>query len=164
MSILNYLVNGNPYDFSSIKAVTSIPGAPPLLERFTSINYEHSLTPGELRGRSAKAYGTTRGEYAANGNLTIYLEDWKIMQAGLMAVPTPPGGFMEKRFQISVSYAEIGSAIVTDILRACRVVKAGKAYSRGTEALFVTLDLHIMEVLENGLPAVIDPGGQLLSV
>lgn len=161
MGIQNTLVNGHAYDFSSIKCVSTI-GTAPLIERFTKIDYEHSVDVGELRGRGSKVLATTRGEYSATGSMTVYLEDWQLMKLGLAALPLPPGGWMEKRFQLIVSYAEIGSSVVTDVLRGCRVIKAGKSYSRGNEPLMVDLDLHIMEILEDALPAVID-GSILLS-
>lgn len=159
-AVLNTLVNGHAYDFSSIKLTSSIIGAPPLIERFTSINYEHSVDVGELRGRGSKVLATTRGEYSANGSMTLYLEDWQLLRTGLIGVPVPPGGFMEKRFQIICAYAEIGSSIITDTLRGCRVIKVGKGYSRGNEPLMVDIDLHVMEVLEDAMPAIID--GSLL--
>lgn len=160
--VLNTLINGHAFDFSSIKLTSSIVGAPPLIERFVSIDYEHSLTPGELRGRGSKVLGTTRGEYSANGSISIYLEDWQLLKSGLLAMPLPPGGYMEKRFQLIVAYGEIGSLPVADVLRGCRVVKTTHSRKRGNEALMVDIDLHIMEVIENASPAVLD-GSTLLS-
>ncbi len=163
-AILNTLINGHAYDFSSIKLTTAVPGAPPLIERFTALNYEHSVSVGELRGRGSKVLATTRGEYNANASMTLYLEDWQLMRSGLFAMPFPPGGgFMEKRFQIVAAYAEFGSSIVTDVLRGGRVIKVGKGYSRGTDPLMVDIDLHVMEVLEDAQPAVID-GSTVLSL
>ena len=154
--LLQTLVNGHAYDFSSIKLTSLVPGAPPLLERFVSISYEHSLTPGKLRGRGSKVLARTRGEYDASGAITIYLEDWQLLRGGLMTIPLPPGGFMEKSFLINVFYAEVGCLPVEDVLRGCRVTNVSKAYQRGTDPLMVDLTLDILEVIEGGSPAVVD--------
>lgn len=167
MGLLNTLVNGHAYDFTSIKLMPMLPGAP-LLERFVALNYEQSLEVGELRGRGSKVLGTTRGEYSANASMTIYAEDFSILQTALMTLPTAlPGpyglpGFMERRFMINVTYAEAPPSLpITDVLRGCRITRVGKAYSRGNEPLMVDIDLHVMEILLNNVPAVIDGTGVL---
>jgi hypothetical protein len=163
MSILQTLINGEAYSFSSIKLTSTVLGAPPLLERVRAVNYKHSLTPGELRGMSPKVLGTTKGEYAADGSLELYLEDWKLFRTGLFAMPTLPlvAGFMQKKFMVTVAYASEGCVPTIDVLRGCRIIEVSKAYSRGTDALFVQLSLHIMEVVEDGVPAVLHPGSPL---
>lgn len=164
MGILGTLINGNMYDFSSLKVTTNVLGAPPLIERFTSLTYEHSMSVGKFRGRGSKVLGTTRGEYDASGSIVMYIEDWLQFQAGLTAQSAAGGGgWMMTRFMINVAYAEVGSAIVNDVLRGCRITKTSKSLARGTDPIMVTLDLDIMEIIENAQPAVVD-GSNALSV
>lgn len=161
MSLLNTLINGHCFDFSSIKLTSLVPTTP-LLERFTAISYETSNEPGELRGRGSKVLGTTRGELSSNASMTIYTEDFELLKAGLMTLPTPlGGGFMEKRFLLTVAYAELGAPVITDTLRGVRIIRVGKNYQRGNEPLMVDLGLHVMEILYGGVPAVIDGSGVL---
>jgi len=162
MGILSTLINGNAYDFSSIKLTSTVPGAPPLLERFTALNYTHQMSVGELRGRGSKVLGTTRGEYSANADMTVYLTDWELLKIGLMSLsPAGGGGFMMARFMLNVAFAEIGELPIINTLRGCRVISVGKSFSRGNEPLMVNVGMHVMEILEGGVPAVIDGSGVL---
>lgn len=165
MGLLNTLINGNMYDFTSIKLLPSVLAAP-ILERFTAISYELALEPGEVRGRGSKVYGTTRGQFSASGSMTVYAEDFEILKGGLMAQATPKAaGFMEKRFLLNVGYAELPPAApILDILRGCRITRVSKPYQQGNEPLKVDLDLHIMDVWLNGVPAVIDGSGAIPSI
>jgi hypothetical protein len=156
---LNTKVNGHCYDYSSLKATSDV-ATLPIIERITEINYEHSLEVGELRGRGAGIYGTTRGQYSTQGSMTIYKEDWDLFRSGLIALPTPPGGgFMEKRFNFQIIYGEFGSNTVVDVLSTVRVVGVQHSRARGTDALMVALTLHIQQIFENGDPAFIDGSG-----
>lgn len=155
---LSQLLNGHVFSFSSIRLTVATP-VPVILTRFTSLSYEHSLTPGELRGNSAVVIGRTRGEYSANASLTAYLEEWSLLQKALMAALPLLGGFMEKSFIVAATYAEEACLPKSDVLSGCRVVRVGRSYSNGSDALLVDLDLHVMRVIEDGIPAVIDGSG-----
>ena len=156
---LNTKVNGHCYDYSSIRFMSDNL-ALPVIERIVEISYEHSMEVGELRGRGAGIYGTTRGQYNTQGSVSLYKEDWDLFRPGLIALPTPPGGgFMEKRFNVQVVYGEFGSNTVVDVLRTVRVVGAAHSRSRSTDALMVNLTFHIMQIFENGDPAFIDGSG-----
>jgi hypothetical protein len=147
-------INNHCYDFSSIKFMTSIPGAPQVL-RVSSISYSHNLEVGELRGIGAGIYGTTRGDYNTEGSLSVYIEDWETMRKALM-LTEGVGGFMERRFDIQVIYGELGGTTILDFLRGVRVTGSNKAPQRGNEPIMAELSLHIMQIFENGDPAFID--------
>jgi len=145
------LINGHVYDFSSIELVF---GPALIISRVQSINYEHGVDQGVLRGTSPHMLGSTRGQYDANASLTMYLEDWALAKAALMVMPTP-GGFMEKRFPILVTYAELTRKPIVDTLTGARVIRVRRGNSVGPDPVSVDLDLHVMRILEDGIPAVL---------
>jgi hypothetical protein len=64
---------------------------------------------------------------------------------------------MEKRFPIVVTYAEPSSGkVLVDRLVGARITRARRGHSAGPDALLVDCDLHLMKVVENNKPAVLD--------
>lgn len=108
------------------------------------ISYSQDLEPGEVRGAHAQLLGRTRGDLKAEGSLTTYLGEWKKLLSAL------GNGYMEKSFDITVSYAEDGQPTVTDKLRGCRIKKVEESHSQGTDGLTVKIDLHIMWIEYDG--------------
>ncbi len=153
------LVNGRRFDFSSVLVMMNT--IPCVGRSITAINYEDALTPGQVRGGHPMVLGLTRGDYDANASMEMPKEEsdlflnWIIAQgtaAGLMQGSVPPG-FMEVRFEIMVAYAEslISSAIQTDELNGCRIVRVSDAHQRGGGAgLSVRFDLFVQHILRNG--------------
>ena len=157
IDIAQQLINGAAFDFSTIEVVIG----PRTFARVNSINYEHGVDQGEVRGTSPFVLATTRGQYSASGSMTIYKEDFDQLTTMLLAMPgpgaAPAGGYMEKRFPIVVTYAEASSQkLVTDTLIGCRILRARDAHSAGADSLNVEMDLHIMKVLHNGKHAIFD--------
>lgn len=146
-------VNGNVYSFQSAKLELGDP--PQVFERVSAIAYDHSLDPEELRGAGAKPLDDTTGVYKTRASLSLYLADWRVLRRMLSEMPGP-GGFMQKRFTITVSYADTGEPeIMTDTLRGVRVRHVSRAYrTGGAGALMVDLELYVREILEDGLAAV----------
>lgn len=157
LDVAQQLINGAAYDFTSIEIVI---GAR-TFARISSINYEHGVDQGEVRGTSPFVLATTRGQYSASGSMTMYKEDFDALTTLLAAMPgpgaAPVGGWMEKRFPIIVTYAEPSSGrLLTDTLTGCRIMRARDNHSSGADAINVECDLHIMQVMMNGKPAVLD--------
>jgi len=142
-------VNGNAYSFQSLKVEVDSQ----LFERVVSISYDHSLEPEELRGVGPKAIDVTTGVYKTSGELSMYLGDWKDFRA-MLAGAAGPGGYMQKVFDVSVTYAEEGESTMTDVLRGCRVKQVGRTYRSGNSALMVDVKLYVKEILEDNLLAV----------
>lgn len=112
---------------------------------FQSISYSDTLTPTKVRGTSAQPIGRTRGEYDAEGSLTLLKKDADELRAVLGQ------GFMEKVFQITVAYAEnAGDGVVVDRLIDCRIRGNSNDHSQGTDALTETLELDVMRIMWNG--------------
>lgn len=145
------LINGIRYDFSSIEL--NIFGK--TFTEVQEISYSESLEPGILRGTSAKKLGRTRGEYDAEGSITFYLGAFDQFTT-LLSAKAAGRGWMTQSFLITVIYQELvgGGPIVTDVLRGARVTNVDKSHSSGGDALQVTCDLDIIEVISNGKSAL----------
>jgi hypothetical protein len=140
----NPLINGNRYDFSSIRAM--VKGLTYL--GFKSINYSHSLEPGEVYGTHAQKMGRTRGQYKPEASFEMYKEEYALLLTGLGP------GYMERSFDIVVNYEEwdgLTQRVVTDVVAGFRIKKAENAHSSGNEPLTVKVEGSVMYVLENGL-------------
>lgn len=146
MALLFPLLNGHRHDFSS--AEINVNGQ--LFNGIRALNYGHGLDPGELRGNRAPTIGRTRGKYAAEGDMEVYLAEYQQL------ILTLGSGYMERSFNIVASYNELGQDLVTDMLIGCRIKKASKPFQEGNEPLVVRVELHVMELRENGLSAI-DP-------
>src|SRR5262245_3632205 len=98
MALQYPLINGRRYDFSSI----TLNAAGTKLTGFTSIKYSHKLTPKKVMGTHPQPIGRTRGEYEAQGSLTLYRQEMDELRTQLGP------GYMEVIFDITVSYADDG--------------------------------------------------------
>ena len=146
--LLGQLINGHKFDYSSIEI--HVGGTP--FVAVQEISYSHTLEPGYLRGTAPGKLGRTRGEYNAEGSLTLYMPDYKQLCKQLAAM-NPQAGYMEAVFTITVSYQEIAtsSQLITDVLEGCRFTSAEHSHSQGNDALQVSVDIDIMRIIENGL-------------
>lgn len=154
------LINGHAWDFSSVQITVSTP-APKFITRIASINYEQSLTPGQLRGNSAQVLALTRGQYEASGSMSLYREEYNLLIAALALAPfpPPPAGYMQKSFEIIVNYGELDSIPSVDTLSGCRITRDSSQNQQGGDSLMVDLDFIIIRMLKNGLLPVADRGG-----
>lgn len=157
MSLLDQLVgpliNGHKFDYSSIEL--NVEGQ--MFTAVQEISYSHTLEPGVLRGTKPQKIGRTRGEYNAEGSLTMYLADYKSLIT-LLALKNPTVGYMEQSFTITVMYQElaVSAQLITDVLIGCRFTSVEHSHSQGNEALQTSVNLDIMSIIENGLPPVFD--------
>lgn len=60
-------------------------------------------------------------------------------------------GFMEKSFDIVVSYQEEGMPLVTNTIRGCRIKKSDGGSAAGNDANMVGVDLDPWYILWNGV-------------
>ncbi len=139
-------INGRAYDFSSIELVLN--GI--TYTGVSDISYSHTLEPGVLRGTRSIKLARTRGQLDAEASVTMYLADYQFFRTALGPA------FMERSFQMVVSYSELGSPIQVDTLNGCRIVTPANSNSAGSDPLMKELSLNVMEILEDGLPAVSD--------
>lgn len=135
------LINGHRFSWASISF--DIDGSD--IIHIKEISYTSSMETADVRGTGPQKAGTTRGEYNAEGSMTLLAEGWNELRARL------GNGYMERRFRLIVSYAEVGQDVQTDELVGCRITSVEKGGSQGTDALEVSLELNITYILENGV-------------
>jgi hypothetical protein len=153
-------IQGLYYDFTSVEITVGKMGVCPNL---TDINYSQKLDPGIFRGSGAKIIGRTRGTYDASGSFTIYKEDYETLKATLL-VESRGKGYMLASFGIVVVYREADQAPIVDKLKGCRIVGEDNSLSSGNNTTVVKVDLSVMEVIANFMPAVTSsPGSKGLS-
>lgn len=146
------IINNHVYDFSSVKlrcdGVEQEDG-------FEEISYEDSLEGGEFMGMSPVAQADTRGVYKASGSAKCVriTHDAMVQRFG--------NGFMEKHFEITVSYADSGQPTITDVLENVRISKNAAKNSKGGDPSMVDLDLKICgpgRIKWNGMYGVLKAG------
>lgn len=136
------LINGNRYSWASV--VFSM--ADIEIDDVTEISYSHKLESGTVRGVGPWKAGRTRGEYDAEGSVTLLRSAWDSLRAQL------GNGYLESDFTVTVSYSEEGEGdVVTDTLVGCRIQNVEHSPSQGTDALTVALTLSVLYILENGV-------------
>lgn len=129
-----------------------------------SINYKDPLKPGKVRGTNAQVIGRTRGNYDAEGSITVYREDFLDIitylatligvTSGLSPNGLPPG-FKEVAFDITVAYSEVpASPVQMDVLKGCRITDSEMDGSEGEDALAMKLSLDILVISWNGFYSI----------
>ena len=142
------LVNGVRRDFSSI----TLNFAGRQFVGFTAINYEDSLEPGEVFGASAQMIGLTRGQRKIEASVTMFHAEWEDLRTNVLGP-----GFMEREFELVAIYGDDGGPVVRDSLFNCRVKRVRKNSQSGTDALSVEIELHVLDMLHNGVSPLTNP-------
>lgn len=135
------LINGHRYSWASMDF--DFDGLE--IEFIQEFTYNHSLEPGDVRGAGAQKQGRTRGDYNAEGSITMHQEGWDIFRNHL------GNGFMEKSWTAIVNYADDGQPVTTDEVVGCRITNVEKGGSQGTDGNTVTLSLNILYIIEDGV-------------
>jgi len=155
--VLQQLVPGHAISFTSYEAVVA--GMRIALQ---SVNYEHGLEIGELRGSGPYVLRTTRGDYSANGSFSAYIEDMAALRKALQLLPPALAtGYMEKSFAILCTYSEpVSGRTLVDRIAGARIIRERDGHQRGTDPLVVEVDIFIQRVIKGGLHAVVDNLGK----
>jgi len=135
------LINGIEYDYASIEI--NINGE--VYRRVTAITYKHALTPGKLYGTHPQAQGRTTGKYEPEASMTLAKDTADMIRQALGS------GYMTKQFDIVVSYAPSGQAIITDKVLGCRITDESVSNSEGTDGLVEEWTLDPWRIAFNGL-------------
>lgn len=134
-------INGIVYDFATIKLMLD----GDLYVSVKSIKYSDNCEPGELRGTGPQFLGRTTGDYKAEASIELSkgAHNELIKKLG--------DGFMLATFDAVVNYQPPGDLeIITDKVLGCRIKKTDNSHSQGSDALTVSLDLHVGKVNWNG--------------
>jgi hypothetical protein len=141
------LINGVFHEWSSVEF--KIKGK--VYRRVKSINYQEELKPTKVYGTSADPIGRTRGMREAEGDVEVYLDEFRQIVADVGA------GFGELVFDVTVSYSETAVSTVTDHLIGCRFEQVGASQSQSADALTRKLKLSTLSIKWNGVDLLKKP-------
>lgn len=141
MSLIKPLINGHMYQFSSI--VLTVDGVP--FPYVTAVNYESTNESSMFYGTSKTPIGQTKGNVSHTGSITIPAAQ----RDALLALVTKAGakGWADSPLVITVSYAEEGEPVTTDIIEGARISSIGQAHSQGNEPLSIDIGLTVPTIL-----------------
>jgi hypothetical protein len=113
-----------------------------------SLKYSDALTMGKGFGTGPRKIIRTRGQVDATGSWEVYRSSWDMLMKDVLAL-TGNTGFSEQAFPISVSYSEPSnpSLTVTDKLLGVRIHSPEGGGAEGTDALTITVQLDIAEII-----------------
>jgi hypothetical protein len=147
MPLIQPLVNGYRYDFTSIELVFD--GFPVIGDGFSSISYDDTNEPGVVGGASAMALGLTPGTYSAEGEIEMLKEEEDELLNVLVTLGG--GGIYDARFGMNIGYAEVNSPARIDELVGCRLKKISYQHQRGgNDGLKVRHGLYVQYIIRNG--------------
>lgn len=135
------LVNGFRKDWSAIEVTVKGSRYP---NSFTEIAYTKSYERGEVRGRGPNKIGRTRGQAKCEASAKMFKDDFEDLKAKLGA------DFMNQPFDIIVNYEEAG-VVITDTISGCVLNKVENSHSQGTDALAISLEFDVMDILLGGV-------------
>lgn len=138
-------VNGLKPDWSSVEI--NVPGLG-IFTGVTEITYSDNLEPGSVKGTAANDIGTTRGEYSAEGSITMNLQDHRDL------VTKIGPGFMETFFTIVVSYDEGDGDIIVDTIVGVRLMSNEGGGSQGSDPSQRSSDLYVNRIKWNGVDPI----------
>lgn len=138
------LIGGVRHEWSSVVIKLSSD----LYVGIKSISYNDTLGPTKIRGTHPVAIGRTRGEYDAEATIELYAAEARQFRKKLGA------GYKEVSFDITVSYVEDGFDTITDTIVGCRIKKDQGGGSSGADALTVSWDLDVMQILWDGVDSL----------
>lgn len=144
MPTISYPDAGLRYDFSAIEL--DIKGTK--FVGCSEISYSDDMEPGEVYGTAPNSLGATRGQYKAEGALSVF----KLELENLLDLLADENGegYGETQFTATVQYSEPGGAVITDQLFGCRIKKLDDSHSAGSDPLSTKVDLRIGYIVRNG--------------
>ncbi len=141
MADLSYpLVNGIRHEWSSVEL--KLDGD--VYVGVKEVKYSATLKGTKMRGTHPAPIGRTRGEYDCEASIVLWFAEAVQFRKKLGA------GYMEKAFDIVVSYVEDGFDTVVDEIIGCRITKDEGGGSQGPDGLTISWDLDPMKVIYNG--------------
>jgi hypothetical protein len=136
------LVNGTAYEYAKVE----IRIGTKRITRVKSIKYKDELKPGMARGTSHQKMIRTTGLYDADGSIEIYRDVWQEIKTELGG-----DGYMEKVFQIVVTYGANNKPLMKDELNGCSFTTTDRSGDdNSSDPLPLSLDLDIMGIKDNG--------------
>ncbi len=145
-------VNGKYYDWADI--TINLPHGQ--LVDVHGIEYSDKLEKELVYGKGGKPVGWARGNYEAEGKLTLLLEEWEKFRE--WASGQGRTLFQLDPFPITVAYADDGSAVTTDTLKQCILTERSTGPKQGDKGLEVELSFLIVDGIDsNGYEGYKEP-------
>lgn len=138
------LVGGIRHEWSSV--VIKLQGD--LYIGIKSFSYNDTLGPTKIRGTHPVPIGRTRGEYDAEATIELYTAEARQFRKKLGP------GYKEIAFDVVCSYDEDGFDTITDTIVGCRIKKDQGGGQSGADALSVSWDLDVMNILWDGVSSL----------
>jgi hypothetical protein len=124
---------------------------------FNSVNYSDTNDVAEARGISPYPMGSTLGEYKASGSIEVQKLYWTQF-TNLIKAASPQGNSLyDAIFDITVQYqlrvpqGQPQPAVMTDVLKGCRLTGQSMDMSAGNAVLSVKMNLYIALVVWDGI-------------
>lgn len=134
-------VNGRVLSYASIEV--QIDGE--IVTGIKAISYSDKMERAKARGAGRQPLGRTSGDYDAEGSMTLLREDFHAL------IDRFGNGWMDKAFDVIVTYDEEGVATRTDRLVGCLIEAADGSNEQGTDPLETELPLNILYIERNGI-------------
>jgi hypothetical protein len=150
-------INGYRHDYSCIEQL--IDGAAVTGRAISSISYDDGVNRGDVRGGARVSLGSTPGDYKA----TAEFELPKLELAKFLRVVTRNGsrGIYDVTFELTVSYAALGSPLQVDQIIGCRIDKVSENHAKGADGLVAKVTLNPHVIIRDGINPL-DPDSMLL--
>lgn len=141
------LTNGVRHSWASVEIKLS----DDIILGITEINYKDNLDPSVVRGAGPRPIAFTTGNYEADGDFTILLEEFNTLLQKL------GDGWKTQQFDIIVTYDESKSGLSTivDTLKGCRITSTeGSNSSSNSDPSLRKLPFKCLDILWNGVSSL----------
>lgn len=142
------LINGRRHSWASLEV--SIADFP-ILAGIVELNYKWTMEPGIARGGGPLAQAFTQGEFEADGDVTLHLEESYQFHKLLAERSASGQGFALVPFNILAQYEDAGFQVHTDELLGCRMADFDASNGQGSDALVRKYSLKILRMKLDGL-------------
>lgn len=134
------LIKGTRHEWSSIEIKLDSD----IYVGVKEIKYSASLKGTKMRGTNPAPIGRTRGEYDCEASIVLWFAE------GVQFRKKLGDGYMEKPFDIVVSYVEDEFDTIVDEIIGVRITKDEGGGSQSPDGLTISWDLDPMKILFNG--------------
>jgi hypothetical protein len=143
--------NGFRFSFASTE-VTFLGGTgqDQIVVAFLKLDYAIKHTRQMPHGTAITPIGKTRGNVDFTAKCTMLLAEFNRMITALGSIdPTGNNSYGSTFFNVTVTYSEKGSDIITDQIQGCTIDEVTSTLAFGPEAIAVEFDLAPLNILRN---------------
>jgi len=136
------MINGTAFDWESI--TVTLPSGP--VFDIESIEYSETQEIQEVYGKGRKPRRYSRGNYAAEGKLTVLREEWEQIRKALIATaPVAKRRLLNHApFTVAVNYSNDDQPSISDFLWRCVLTSDGTSSSQNDPKTSVEVSFKIL--------------------